>query len=533
MASGHDSSLSAEVSLEQAIISDSEHPLLGKLDYNASKSVFTWSGSFEELQSFCFKYLNIEPADCSITANERAKTIKTNSLILNFFKTRTVQVQGADCQNVKAQLQSILDATKANSVSDDEVCHPTANGIQLQNPCPDIERNDVSAREKSSGDKVVMLSDFKGEIGKIWSQITLIHEKLGFFEKPREAYLNNVQLINTLQQKNQNLCNEISMLKERLLEETRKLKKMSEERDSYKTALQVLTKELHIDEPVALSSNHDHGHGQADINSAEVATHPRPNVRQTGQKTPDITTHNRFEPVQDTDHDRTDPPAQNNADNSSSVRNREGEWNEVRNPSKPIQEIDTLIVGDSIIKDIKPSLMSASNTIRKQCLRGAKVAECTSKVDFNAYKCRNAVVIHLGTNNIMTDDSPKTIASKLAEVGKTIQRSTEAPRIIISGIISRQDTRVGSKIADTNCEIKSMCVKMKWKFVNNDRLNESCLNGSKLHLNSKGSAYLTTNFLKALNTSKQNIKETSWTKDNYQNFRKTKALLTSLVQGLL
>ena len=71
-----------------------------------------------------------------------------------------------------------------------------------------------------------------------------------------------------------------------------------------------------------------------------------------------------------------------------------------------------------------------------------------------------------------------------------------------------------------------MCVKMKWKLVINDQLNESCLNGDKLHLNSKGSAYLATNFLKALNTSKQNIKETSWTKDN-QNFLKTKALLTS------
>ncbi|CAH3022131.1 unnamed protein product [Porites evermanni] len=39
----------------------------------------------------------------------------------------------------------------------------------------------------------------------------------------------------------------------------------------------------------------------------------------------------------------------------ASVESLEGEWNEVRNPSKPIQEIDTLIVGDSIIKDIKPS----------------------------------------------------------------------------------------------------------------------------------------------------------------------------------
>ena len=42
------------------------------------------------------------------------------------------------------------------------------------------------------------------------------------------------------------------------------------------------------------------------------------------------------------------------------------------------------------------------------------------------------------------------------------------------------------------------------------------MDGSKVHLNSKGSAYLATNFLKALNTSKQDIKETSLTKDKVQ-----------------
>ena len=140
----------------------------------------------------------------------------------------------------------------------------------------------------------------------------------------------------------------------------------------------------------------------------------------------------------------------------------------MRNPSKPIQEIDTLIVGDSVTKDIKASLMSASNMIREQCLCGAKVEECKSKVEFSADKCKRAVFIHLGMNNMTTDDSPKTIASKLAEVGKAIQPSTQAPSIIISGIIPRKDTTVGSKETDTNCEIKSICVKMKWKFVNSD-----------------------------------------------------------------
>ena len=36
-----------------------------------------------------------------------------------------------------------------------------------------------------------------------------------------------------------------------------------------------------------------------------------------------------------------------NGTHEASVESLEGEWNEVRNPSKPIQEIDTLIVGDS------------------------------------------------------------------------------------------------------------------------------------------------------------------------------------------
>ena len=43
--------------------------------------------------------------------------------------------------------------------------------------------------------------------------------------------------------------------------------------------------------------------------------------------------------------------------------------------------------------------------IRKQCLRGVTVEECTSKVYFSVYKC------NVGTNNKATDDSPKTIAS--------------------------------------------------------------------------------------------------------------------------
>ena len=53
------------------------------------------------------------------------------------------------------------------------------------------------------------------------------------------------------------LNNEISILKELLRKEEAEQGKISEERDSYKTALQVLAKELNIAESNSPSSAHD------------------------------------------------------------------------------------------------------------------------------------------------------------------------------------------------------------------------------------------------------------------------------------
>lgn len=84
-------------------------------------------------------------------------------------------------------------------------------------------------------------------------------------------------------------------MKERLFEETTKLKRVTEESDSYVTAVQVLTKEMRVDDSVALSSNAD----QTEINFAETIKCPILNSRPTGQKIPVIATQNRFERLQD------------------------------------------------------------------------------------------------------------------------------------------------------------------------------------------------------------------------------------------
>ena len=49
---------------------------------------------------------------------------------------------------------------------------------------------------------------------------------------------------------------------------------------------------------------------------------------------------------------------------------------------------------------------------------------------------------------------------------------------------------------DVNKKIEEFCDKRDFEFIDNQNIDNSCLNGSNIHLNSKGSAYLAVNFIK-------------------------------------
>ena len=114
-------------------------------------------------------------------------------------------------------------------------------------------------------------NDFRNLIlSKLNMQAGLSHDDR--VQPIREA---DVQLINTLSQKNEDLNNEISILKELLREEEAKRGKISEERDSYKIALQILTKEFNTAEFNSPSSTHD----QPDDNYVEPGKNHGPNSK--------------------------------------------------------------------------------------------------------------------------------------------------------------------------------------------------------------------------------------------------------------
>ena len=76
--------------------------------------------------------------------------------------------------------------------------------------------------------------------------------------------------------------------------------------------------------------------------------------------------------------------------------------------------------------------------------------------------------------------------------------NTESIQIGFSIIIQRTDKDFSNKIKETNITLKNYCLGKGFIFVDNDNINESCLNNSKLHLNKKGTQRLTKNILSSL-----------------------------------
>ena len=68
--------------------------------------------------------------------------------------------------------------------------------------------------------------------------------------------------------------------------------------------------------------------------------------------------------------------------------------------------------------------------------------------------------------------------------------------IVISGLIKRFDCNAIDDIERINEKHKRWCIGKRLTFIDNNNINESCLNRGKLHLNRRGSSYLTNNFKK-------------------------------------
>ena len=218
---------------------DKDYNLIGHL--KANKTKFSWLGSFEQLLKFAEEQLGLNRESMKVSENETKKTIKTEQVILNwFYSTGTLQVQGPQAANFKGFLTKLLGAESNN---ENAILRPSQHNASSQEANLTFADNPET---ECFPHETVPFSVFTEEIKNIWSEVKAIREKLvePHQLKENEKERNGNQEIHTLQQKNQDLQNEICMLKDQLREQNNMLKNISEERDSFRTALQIMTKEI-------------------------------------------------------------------------------------------------------------------------------------------------------------------------------------------------------------------------------------------------------------------------------------------------
>lgn len=110
-----------------------------------------------------------------------------------------------------------------------------------------------------------------------------------------------------------------------------------------------------------------------------------------------------------------------------------------------------------------------------------------------------SVLVHTGTNNILVmADGPRTLAKYLEELGYSLEKREENCKVIISSIIAREDADYDAKMIAANAELRKVCWKNKWVYVDNENIDSSSLNISGLHLNTKGHSMLARNLIGAL-----------------------------------
>ena len=158
------------------------------------------------------------------------------------------------------------------------------------------------------------------------------------------------------------------------------------------------------------------------------------------------------------------------------------------------------VLGDSIVKDIKPYLMKkaipACSKMWIKSFSGA-TTECMNDYVTPSLKSKpDIVLLHCGTNDLRSDLSPETIAKNIINLALRLKTSCED--VIVSGLLARNDQFNNTGI-EVNKFLVKRCLETNTTFCSNSAVNSrQHLNRGGLHLNTNGTVCLANSFIKVI-----------------------------------
>ena len=154
------------------------------------------------------------------------------------------------------------------------------------------------------------------------------------------------------------------------------------------------------------------------------------------------------------------------------------------------------IIGDSIIKEIKPHKMKfdlePDDKIYIKSFPGATVECMKDYVKPTLRHNPDLIIVHAGTNNLRTEQTSEQIAEQLLNLAADIE--TDTNEVIMSSITVRKD-KYNAKGQKVNFFLKTLCSENSIKYIDNSAIIDKYLNGGGVHLNYNGTSILANNII--------------------------------------
>ena len=158
-----------------------------------------------------------------------------------------------------------------------------------------------------------------------------------------------------------------------------------------------------------------------------------------------------------------------------------------------------VILGDSTIKGLKWWKMSSNKKgpiVNARSFPGCTIEDMESYMLPTLRKDPDEIILHVGTNNLKHDSSPRRVAEQVVNLVDNITQNHSKAKVTISGLLSRSDDNIlASKVPKVNKVIRSFATNRGWSFIDHANIEQNCLNKSGLHLNQQGSDKLSKNIL--------------------------------------
>ena len=146
-----------------------------------------------------------------------------------------------------------------------------------------------------------------------------------------------------------------------------------------------------------------------------------------------------------------------------------------------------------MLKNLTGSGLSKDHTVRIRPHPGATTVDMIDCIKPELRHKPDIVILHCGANDITNDVNT---VKKIKKLVKEIKENDSSTDIVISGLIKRFDRNAIDGIERINEKLRRWCIGKGLTFIDNNNINESCLNRGKLHLNRRGLPYLANNFKK-------------------------------------